>query len=245
MRTGEASKRVRQITNLFKIFYSPEEVFQFQADKAEWLLPMVLTSLLSCLLVLVMTISVDTKAVVRKQLESKAEFVQQVGKDKIDEIVEQSDSPSQRIISYVLGGVIPPVAIVAIAGLLTGTLFLLGSSPQFRNVLSVAAYSYYAYYAVTFVLWGLLLLPTKDKSEIDINSLLKSNLGALLDKGSTGDVLFSLASSLDVLTLGLVFLIGFGLSKTIGRLSFMKAVTAVAFLWLAYVAAKAGLSIIF
>jgi hypothetical protein len=245
MIAAEGSQTPRQLTNVLKIFYSPEEVFRYSAVKAGWVLPLAFSALLASLLVVVVTNSVDTKAMLRKQLASRPELVQQLGQDKIDEIVQQSESPGRRLTSYIVAAVAPPIVIGAIAGLLTGMLLLFGARPEFRRVLFVTAYSYYVYYAVTLVLSSLLLFLTKDKSEIDLNNLVKANLGAFLDKASHSKVLLSLASSLDVFTLGLLFLIGFGLSKAITRLSFGKAITAVGCLWLVYVAAKAGLSGVF
>jgi hypothetical protein len=238
--TTNTAGRAWPIGNLFKIFYSPGEVFEFPVTEAGWILPLGFTSLLGCLLLLVITNSVDTRAMVRRELESRPEL--RLGPDEIEKVAQQSDSPSRRIVSYALAVGVPLVVIPTMAGLLTGMLSLFDAKAEFPIVLSVTAYSYYAYYAVTFVLSASVLVLTKDKAGVDVNNLLKTSPRAFLDKSSTSKVFLSLASSVDVLSIAALFLIAFGLSKATARLPLKTALAAVTCLWLLYVAAKAVLS---
>jgi hypothetical protein len=74
---------------------------------------------------------------------------------------------------------------------------------------------------------------------------LQGHAGAFLDRATTNKALYSIASSVDIFSFGLLFLMALGLSKVSKRLSIAQSAATVGALWFVYVAAKAGLSLFF
>ncbi len=233
------------MNNLLKIFYEPSEVFESIPAKSRWYLPFISTMLLSCLISALVFNSIGMENLLRKQLRSQPGLVERLGEEQIEEIIQQSNSPGRQISAY-LGGILSVgIVIPLIAVILTGLLSLLGAEPTFRNVFSVTAYSYYAYYFATLALSAPALFLISDKSNLEVDNILQCHLGIFFDRGTTNKALFSVATSIDLLSFWLLFMLALGLSKVSRRMTFTKSVATVAGLWFVYVAAKAGISALF
>lgn len=233
------------MNNLHRIFYAPGDVFAGIPEKSRWHLPFISTLLLSCLVSALVVNSIGMENLVRKQLQSQPRLAEQLGEEKIEEIVRQSNSPARRISAYIGSILGAGIVILAVAAILTGLLAMIGAGASFRTVFSVTSYSYFAYYSVLLILSALMIFIISDKESIDPNNLLLSHVGAFLDPATTNKALFSLATSLDLLSFGLLFLMALGLSKVSGRVTFMRSAVVVVGLWAVYVAAKAGISLLF
>lgn len=77
---------------------------------------------------------------------------------------------------------------------------------------------------------GLILLLASDRAELNIQNLIPFNPAAFMDAAKVSKPLYSLASSIDLLSFGQIALIGFGYSKVSGR-SFAQCAGAVTALW--------------
>jgi len=74
--------------------------------------------------------------------------------------------------------------------------------------------------------------------------LVATNIAAFLDKNSTGKFAYSLARSFDLLAIGQILLLSFGISRVVG-VSFSRALTLVFVLWLLWVLLRAGVAAAF
>jgi len=74
--------------------------------------------------------------------------------------------------------------------------------------------------------------------------LIATNIGAFLNKDTTNKALYSIAGSMDLITLLHIAFLGWGLSKA-SRLSFTTCTVLVTALWGVLVLAKAGLALLF
>jgi hypothetical protein len=230
---------------LFKIFYAPGDVFTNIPERSRWYLPFISTLVLSCLASALIVNSIGMENILRKQLQSKPKLIEQLGEDKVEEIIQQANSPVRRVSAYVGSIVSVGVLILAVAAILTGLLSLIGAGASFRDVFSATAYSYFAYYFISLIATAAVIFSISDKENIDVDNLLLSHAGAFLDRATTNKALYSFASSLDIFSFGLLFLIALGLSRVSKRLSFMQSTGVVLGLWLVYVTIKAGISMFF
>jgi len=233
------------MNSLLRIFYAPGEVFAEIPEKSRWYLPFFSALILSCLASALIVNSIGMENLVRRQLQSQPRLVEQLGEEKIEEIARQANAPARQVSAYVSSVLGVGVIILVVSVILSALLVLTGAGVGFRNVLSVTAYSYFAYYSVLLILFALTLFIIRDKESIDPDNMLLSHAGAFLDRATTNRALFSIATSLDIFSFGLLFLMALGLSKVSDRLTLARSATVVVGVWTAYVAAKAGISLLF
>src|SRR5262245_10623696 len=231
--------------DLLKIFYAPGEVFAGIPEKSRWYLPFFSALILSCLASALIVNSIGMENLVRRQLQSQPRLVEQLGEEKIEEIARQANAPARQFSAYVSSVLGVGVIILVVSVILYALLVLTGAGVGFRNVLSVTAYSYFAYYSVLLILFAVTLFVSGDKESIDPDNMLLSHAGAFLDRATTNRALFSIATSLDIFSFGLLFLMALGLSKVSDRLKLARSATVVVGVWTVYVAAKAGISLLF
>jgi len=233
------------MNSLLRIFYAPGEVFAEIPEKSRWYLPFFSALILSCLASALIVNSIGMENLVRRQLQSQPRLVEQLGEEKIEEIARQANAPARQVSAYVSSVLGVGVIILVVSVILSALLVLTGAGVGFRNVLSVTAYSYFAYYSVLLILFALTLFIIRDKESIDPDNMLLSHAGAFLDRATTNRALFSIAMSLDIFSFGLLFLMALGLSKVSDRLTLARSATVVVGVWTVYVAAKAGISLLF
>jgi hypothetical protein len=89
----------------------------------------------------------------------------------------------------------------------------------------------------------LVLLAAPDRSVLDINNLLATNVGAFMDKDTMSKGLYALLSSVDVLSFAEIGLLSYGFAK-VNRTSISFGLFSVLSLWFVYVLIKMGLSLL-
>jgi Yip1 domain len=233
------------MNNLLRIFYAPTEVFAGIPEKPRWHIPFVSTLILSCLASALIVNSVGMENLVRRQLRAQPQLVTRLGEEKIEEIARQADSPARQASAYIGGVLGAGVTILIVAAVFTALLAMTGAGAGFRNVFSVTAYSYFAYYAVLLALSAMTLFIIGDKESIDPNNMLQSHIATFLDRATTNKALFSIATSLDIFSFGLLFMLVLGLSKVSKQVTFARSASVVLGVWAVYVAAKAGIALLF
>jgi hypothetical protein len=205
--------------NLFRIFYAPGDVFAGIPERSRWQLPFFSVLALSCLTSALIIHSIGMDNLLRKQFQSQPRLVEQLGEEKIEAIIQQANTPARRISTYIGSIISISVVVLVVAAVLTGLLSLLGAGAGFRKVFSVTAYSYFAYYLVSLALSAIVIFSIGDKDSIDVENLLQGHAGAFLDRATTNKALYSIASSVDIFSFGLLFLMALGLSRVSKRLS--------------------------
>jgi hypothetical protein len=103
--------------------------------------------------------------------------------------------------------------------------------------------AYFPYTLVICVMSVLVLVMAPDRSVLDINNLLSTNVGAFVNKEGMSSGLYTLLSSLDVLSFMEIGLLSYGFSK-VNRSSFSFGLFSVGSLWFIYVLIRMGFSFI-
>ncbi|MGA2325909.1 MAG: YIP1 family protein [Bryobacteraceae bacterium] len=230
---------------LLTVFYEPEKLFEEVGKNGKWLLPL-LAALLTAVAITALTVyTIDMSPAVRTELESSPRIVQALGQEKIDEIVSNANSPRQKLMSCGGALVMSGLAVLVVAGVLFGLAQITDAGTSFKNVLAVSAYSSFAYGLVVGLGGWIVLMRLGDTSGVDMRNLVNLNPTLFLDRASTSKALYSLASSLDLLSFWRVFLLGLGLSKITPKMSLAKGLTLVILPWAVYVLLKVGWAAIF
>jgi hypothetical protein len=230
---------------LLTVFYAPEKLFAEVGETGKWVLPFVASLLIAALISIATTNMIDMSAYVRAELESNRLASQYLTQQQIDQAARDAASPGAKMRGYIMAPVITGVVLLIMAGVLLGLSMIVDAGTSFKKVLSVCAYSGFAY-SVVGGLGGIVALKMMgDTSTADLYNLVKLNPTLFMDQATASKPLYSLASSLDLLSFWRIFLIGLGLSKVSKKLSLGKGLGLAIVPWAAYVLGKMGWAAIF
>jgi hypothetical protein len=228
---------------LFEVFFSPGKVFDQVRERGMFLPAMIAVMLLSLASFAVVANLIGMETMARKQLESSSRTASMSAEAK-DAAISQAGTPMRLYIGYGAAFIGTAIVLLVISGVSMGALSAAGGKVKFAQVLGAVSYS-----AVPFMLLGLImttaiLLATPDRENLDFNNLIATNIGAFLNKETTNKMVFSLAGSLDILSLARIAFLGYAFSK-ISRLSFSTCLMLVIGMWIVVILCKAGLSSLF
>jgi ABC-type multidrug transport system fused ATPase/permease subunit len=230
---------------LVTVFFSPEKLFAEQAEKPKWVLPLIA----SMIVVLIVSVAIgqlfDMGAYVREKMESNPFVAQRLTPQQIEEAAQQANSQSAKIRSAVIAPLVNGAGILIVAGILVGLAMIVDAGTTFKKVLAVAAHSAFAYGVVSGFGGVLVLLIMGDTTGVDIQNIVKLNPTLFLDPTETSKWLYSIATSLDLLSFWQFFLLGLGLSKVSAKLPLGKALGLVAVPWVVWILIKMAIAIVF
>lgn len=232
------------MASLVQIFYDPAAVFAKVRERGMWAPPLIASALITIVFGFYMSRTIGLDNVIRRFYDEHPSLSSQIPEDKKEEAIRNASSPPRVAMSSVMGGVSSVIITLIIAAILMAMLAIMDRKPDFPRILGATAWASFPFTVVTCVMGVLILLISKDPSELDPQSLFATNLGAFLDKNTIGRFAHSLASSLDVLTLGKIGFISYGTSKVTG-VSMGSVIAVVAGLWLVWVMLKAGAAMAF
>ena len=231
------------MSGLLQMFYAPGLVFDdVREGRRNWVIPTIAVIVISTILAVVLIQMVGYENIVRKSIEGNKAIAERLGPAGVEDAIQKSNTPLRRNLSYVMPGIGSIFVLLLVSGLLTAILAIMDSRPSFGKTLAMYSYSYYLYAVVSGLLSLLVLSLMSDRADADLQHLLMFNAGAILDKETTNRFVYSLASSLDLISILNLMMISFGLSKIAPGVSFGKALSAVGALWLIWILIKAGFS---
>jgi hypothetical protein len=219
-------------------FTKPSETFGRLVARPTWWLPFVLSVLATAVSFWVVTPKIDMDRTIRESIEKRLE---KSGRTMSPEAIQRQVEAGKRMTPIFLGvGVAVAVAFFFVASLVFwGGARVMGADARYAQLLAIWGHS-----ALPFVISGLisipifLQLPDASLTQDAAQSVLKSNLGAFLDD-STPAALRSLASSVDIFSFAVLFLLVLGFRRLPG-LSKGAAIWTPIVLWILAVAVKVG-----
>lgn len=226
--------------------FSPKKTFDSIAQKASWVAPIILITLISLVVTAFFSQRVGWRNFMERKIEespSAQRRMEQVPADKREEVMEQQTKVAG-IIGYVAATVAPIISAVLVAAILLGLFNLvLGSKMRFVTSLGIVAHAWVPF--VLHGLLGLLIIFLKDPATVDIENLVASNPGAFLSSDSA-KWLVTFLTTLDIFTFWSMALMAFGYSATNPKkVSVGKAFGTIFGAWLLYVLVKVGLTVVF
>jgi hypothetical protein len=224
------------------VLYEPEKVFAEikEIPKGAWVLPMVALVLLSIVGMYAVIHMIGPDTYFRLQIEASPRAAQMTP----EQIEQAAGSGFVSGLTYTMGVAAPPLLLLIVAGVLFGLTQMMDGATTYGKVLAVCGYSNFVYFLVMTLMSVLIVAVSADRSTLDVQALVKMNPTIFMDKATTSKALYSLAGSLDLLSVWLMFLLALGLTK-VSRLKMSKAWTVVLIPWVLYVLVKAGLAAIF
>jgi hypothetical protein len=228
--------------NLIDVYFSPREAFTRIVRSPSFLLPLAGYLLLVLGFTGIWMSKVEPREFMKMQLEESGQW-DKIPAEQRDTILESAASRI-KVFGWI-GPVVfvPLMLVVTAAALMFVFRFFYASEATYKQAFAIVTWVFFAVGLVTTPLI-LLVLQLKGDWNVDPNSAVQANLGLLLDKSEAAKPLWALATSIDVFSLWMVFLlaVGFGVAsrKTTG-----SAFWGVAIPWILIVLVKVGWAALF
>ena len=224
------------LSRLSGIFLQPEATFQAINRRPNWLLPMLAVMVVSLLANTFVISTIGYETLMRENIDQRLGDMPREEREEI--IASQVESQMMKVFTYLAPG-FGFIAVLLVAGVLLLGVTLAGGQSTFRQVLSVTGHSFFAYSLVSSVLVCLVVYLNPEEVVANLQTAVQSHLGFLVDSKES-PVLFTLASSIDLLSFYFMYLLAKGLAAAPKRLSFASALAVVVVLWIVWVGLKTG-----
>jgi hypothetical protein len=245
----EENQQASEVDRLASVFFEPATTFEGIAQRPTWLVPLLLTLVLTALVMFIQPRRVSQDAMVKAQVKQAQAFgASNVPPAQLEAAIRgRMDSWWAKygniLIVIVFGG----VATAAMAGILMLAYMLAGTSVSFKRSLSALCWSAVP---TTIIMSLLTILFLFLKNQDDLNPLnpyenVLSNLGFLV-KAESQPVLQGLLGSIDIFSFWRIYLTGIAFSAaSLGGISKKNSIVVIVILWVLYVMGKAGLTGLF
>ncbi len=217
-------------------FTKPSDTFGRLVARPTWWLPLVLTLLATALSFWIVMPKIDMDRTVRESIEKRME---KSGRTASPEVIQRQVEVAKKMTPLYLGiGVVAAVVFFFVISLvLWGGAKAMGADARYTQLLAIWGHSGLpSLIGVLISIPIFLQVPDASLTQEGAQGVLKSNLGAFLDD-STPAALRALASSVDVFSIAVLFLLVLGFRKLPG-LSKGAATWTPIVLWILAVAVK-------
>jgi hypothetical protein len=223
-----------------EVFYQPGKVFERLRDRPnEWPLPLAADVAVAVANVAVVTKLVGLETIVRQRLQNS-----NMPPEQMQRALDRMASPATAYLGYA-GALVSTILIVlAISAALAVFGMMTKDKPKFASMFSMVSLAMLPYGLISFAMTTAVILLAPDRASLDFTNLLATNPGAFLDKATTSKFLYSLLSSLDLLSLLAVGMLAYGFAK-VTRAGLGSGWGAVLSLWLLLIVSRAMASSLF
>jgi len=227
---------------LFEVFYQPTKLFEsLPGRKGAWIAPVIVNALLLVLVSWLVPHYVGRENIARQQLEA---FSSRMNPEQFQAAIARANSPVSIYSGYVAAAIGTVLVLLAISGILMAFAMMTSHAPTFGTMLAMTSLAFFPYWLITTAMTALILASSPDPASLDIRNLIATNPAAYMDRNSMAKGLYSLLSSLDVLSFAEIGLLAFGFSK-VTRVNIFFGLIGVVGMWILYVSAKMAISLLF
>lgn len=216
---AESTSGLSQMQRVVNVFSAPSKTFtDIKNGHRSWWLPFIIYVLLGYAFFGV----VSSKVGMRQVAENQVRLSGQKTQDRLAQLTPEQRESQMKISTAITSGVFyaTPVFLlvigVVVSAVLLGTInFGFGGRAKFGSVLSMWMYAMLP--SVIKSLLGIAVLMAGAAPEsFNIKNYAPTNLGAFLSPTDTGPALYSLCTSLDIITIWCMIVMGIGLATVAG-----------------------------
>ena len=232
--------RLSEGARIIDTFIAPSKTFTDIRRNASWWGPWLLISIFSLIFIYAMSKQIGFEQISKNQIEHSSR-ADQFDKLPADQQARQLQLSSKVIAAFAYGSPVMILFYFLVETLVLWATFKIaaGAETSFK-----AAYAIVMYGALPGIIGGLLgtisLFAGANPEGFDINNPVGTNLGYYLDPETTGKFVRGMASSLDVLSIWTIVLIGIGFAST-SKVKRSTAITIVAVWFLVFKLASSAL----
>jgi len=228
---------------LIEIFYEPGKVFDYVRERGAWAIALIANIILILFTSTYATHAIGPDNIARHQLETSRMAASMTPEQK-ETAAQAALSPTRQAITGA-AVVVVTIVIFVIFGLLNMAIAGVSGSPiKFGQAMGVTVYSSWPLTLLRTLLSVVVIMMAADKADLDPQHLLAFNAGAFLDKATTSKFVYSLASSIDLLTFATMLLGAYGLAR-VAKIAFSRALVGLILIWIVFSFVGAGLASLF
>jgi len=199
-------------------FVAPQKTFDdIKRGNRSWWLPLIIAALFTYILFGAIFQKIGVQQVVDNQIRMSPKAQEQMAQASPEQR-EKSNSLSVRItkVIFLAVPVVGLVYAVVISAVLVGTInFVFGGKAKFGSFFAVIYYAWLP--GIVKVLLGVAVIYSGMAPEsFNVKNFAPTNLGAFLDPVDTSKALYSLATSLDIVTIWTLVLLSIGVATVAG-----------------------------
>ena len=229
------------MTALLEVFYQPGKMFASLPErKFAWVVPLIAAALVAVLGYYVVLHYIGVENLARQSMQMMAS---RMSAEQMQQAISQANSPARIYMGYFSAAIGTAVMFLIISGALAAFGMMTKSAPRFGTMFAMVVLAYFPFQLVTTLMTWLTLAISPDPTSLDFQHLLATNVGAFMNKNETSKGLYSLMTSLDILTFVEIFLLSLGFAK-VTKSKFGAGLGAVLCLWVLWVFAKMGISLV-
>ena len=237
-----AQAGISPIGRIIGVFFSPKPTFEDIVRKPSWVLPIVLQTLLSVVLVFAISQRINWREFISQQIEKSSQAAQLSAEQKEQRI--EGGAKFAAPFTYTIVIIAPICAALLIGLVMWGAYNLLGgANTTFGTSFAITAHAF-----LTGLISGLLFLLVlylKPYGTVDLENPVATNIGAILPEDSA-KWLLTLGKSIDVISFWNLVLLSIGFAATNPKkLTGGKAFTIAFSVWAAYVLVRVGSAFVF
>ncbi len=227
-------------------FTAPSKTFQdIERGHRSWWLPFVLLTIVSYLFFAAVYQRIGIQQAVENQIRLSPK-----AQERLDQLSPEQRQAQARISTYITQGVFiaSPGLMLAGAALLSlglmGTVnFAFGGRAKYGSIFAVWLYAWLPG-AIKTLLGIAVIYAGVAPESFNLKNFAPTNLGAFLDPGSTNKALYSICTSLDIVTIWTLVLLGMGAAMVAG-IKRSSGYMAVFGWWILFVLVGAGWAVAF
>jgi hypothetical protein len=238
----EAQATISPFGRVIGVFFSPGKTFEDIVRKPGWVLPVILTTILSIGVSFVINQRINWRDFIGQQIEKSPRAAQMSAEQKQQQI--EGGAKFTPPFTYAIGLLGPILGVVIIGLIMWGAYSLLGGiSTNFSTALSITAHAFLTS-LVSSPLF-ILILYLKPYGTADLDNPVAANLAALLPDESA-KWLVALCKSIDLFQFWTLILLAIGFAAVNPKkLKGAKSFTIAFSVWAAYVVCRVGWAFIF
>ena len=223
---------------LIEVFYQPGKVFSGLAERrAAWVAPLLANTILLVLSTAITINVLGMELIARQRMAGSS-----MTPDQMQLAMQRATSPIATYITYAAVAIGTPLSMLIVAGVLFAFGMMTKRAPKFGSMLAMVNLAFFPYFLVTVLMSAIVMLAAPDKTALDINNILATNIAAFVSKSETSKGLYALYNSLDVLSFIEIGFLSYGFGK-LTKAGFAAGLGAVGGLWFLYVCCKMALSL--
>jgi hypothetical protein len=216
--TAEQTPGLSQTQRVTNTFTAPSKTFEdIKRGNKSWWLPFILLAIVGYILFFAVNTKIGMQQVVDNQIHLNPSQ-----EEKMSQLTPEQRATSSKISLYVTEGIFlaSPVLVLIIAAVgslgLWGTInFIFGGKAKYGSIFAVWMYA--SLPSIFKTLLGIIVIFAGTAPEsFNIKNFAPTNLGAFLNPLDTNAALYSLASSLDIITIWTLILAGIGTAMVAG-----------------------------
>jgi len=223
---------------LIDVFFQPGKLFSTLPERrAAWIAPLLLNVFLLLASTAVTINVLGMELIMRQRLAGSS-----MSADQMQQAMRNGTSPVAVYITCAAVFFFSPVFMLIVSGILFAFGMMTSRAPKFSSMFAMVNLAYFPYILITVLMTTLVVIAAPDKTALDVNNILATNVAAFVNKSETSKGLYALYGSLDILSFMALAFLAYGFSK-LTKAGFFAGFGAVGGMWILYVFCKMALSL--